>query len=339
MQSEAYQLDFTMRKYLNQFINQLKEALVIGDNTAFNNPNKQIDNVLICGLGGSGIAGVMISKLFASHINVPIIMNNDYDIPAFVGKNTLVIVSSYSGNTEETLSSMEKAIEKGAEIACITSGGQVKEIAEANNWNVIVLPGGNPPRACFAYSIVSQHFIFENYNLIDKTWRKDVASAINLLESQQESILTIADEVATKLIDKVTVVYSSDEYQGVAVRFCQQIAENSKMLCWNNKFPEMNHNEIVGWCKENKQLAVVFLEFDDDFHRIQKRMDLTKDVVMEHASSVSSIKAVGESKLEKVLYQVYLTDWVTVLNAEKRDVDSIEIEAILGLKRKLEAYS
>lgn len=328
-----------MRKYLNQFINQLKEALVIGNNTSFNISDKRIDNVLICGLGGSGIAGVMISKLFASHIKVPIIMNNDYNIPGFVNENTLVIVSSYSGNTEETLSSMEKCIERGAEIACITSGGKVKEIAEANNCNVIILPGGNPPRACFAYSLVSQHFIFENYNLISDSWRNEVTNAIDLLERENETIMNQADAIATKLIDKITVVYASDEYQGVAVRFCQQIAENSKMLCWNNKFPEMNHNEIVGWCSENKKLAVVFLEFDDDFHRIQKRMELTKDVVGQYASSVSSINAKGSSKLEKVLYQVYLTDWVTVLNSEKRNVDSIEIEAILDLKRKLEAYS
>ena len=140
-----------MNNYIEGFTSHIKEALEIGNNSVFSYAKNPISNILICGLGGSGIGGTIVKDLLSKKISIPITTSKGYDIPAFVNKSTLVIACSYSGNTEETLIALEKCIEKDAEIAIITSGGALKKIAEEKNLNHIIIPGGHPPRAMFGY--------------------------------------------------------------------------------------------------------------------------------------------------------------------------------------------
>ncbi|MEY5041536.1 MAG: hypothetical protein RLZZ414_1084 [Bacteroidota bacterium] len=324
-----------MRDYVLGTSGQIENALKIVDSTVFYPAKNQINNIVICGLGGSGIAGQIIAKLMESKVNKPVTVINDYDIPFFANQNTLVIVSSYSGNTEEISSCILQAQEKKCEIACISSGGEVAQIATINKYNWIKVPSGFPPRTCFAYSLIAQHALFQHYGLINDSWKKEAQETVDYLNAHLEDIQLEAKKLADKLTNKIAVVYSSSKYNGVAVRFCQQIAENAKQLCWSNKFPEMNHNEIVGWTTKNENLSVVFLHFKNDHERVSKRMDLTKDVVKQYASDVQSISSKGNSELQEVLYMVYLTDWVSVFIAENRKVDPIEIKAIDNLKNEL----
>ncbi len=324
-----------MRDYVLGTSGQIENALKIVDSTVFYPAKNQINNIVICGLGGSGIAGQIIAKLMESKVNKPVTVINDYDIPFFANQNTLVIVSSYSGNTEEISSCILQAQEKKCEIACISSGGEVAQIATINKYNWIKVPSGFPPRTCFAYSLIAQHALFQHYGLINDSWKKEAQETVDYLNAHLEDIQLEAKRLADKLTNKIAVVYSSSKYNGVAVRFCQQIAENAKQLCWSNKFPEMNHNEIVGWTTKNENLSVVFLHFKNDHERVSKRMDLTKDVVKQYASDVQSISSKGNSELQEVLYMVYLTDWVSVFIAENRKVDPIEIKAIDNLKNEL----
>jgi glucose/mannose-6-phosphate isomerase len=324
-----------MRDYVLGTSGQIENALKIVDSTVFYPAKNQINNIVICGLGGSGIAGQIIAKLMESKVNKPVTVINDYDIPFFANQNTLVIVSSYSGNTEEISSCILQAQEKKCEIACISSGGEVAQIATINKYNWIKVPSGFPPRTCFAYSLIAQHALFQHYGLINDSWKKEAQETVDYLNAHLEDIQLEAKRLADKLTNKIAVVYSSSKYNGVAVRFCQQIAENAKQLCWSNKFPEMNHNEIVGWTSKNENLSVVFLHFKNDHERVSKRMDLTKDVVKQYASDVQSISSKGNSELQEVLYMVYLTDWVSVFIAENRKVDPLEIKAIDNLKNEL----
>lgn len=324
-----------MRDYVLGTSGQIENALKIVDSTVFYSAKNQINNIIICGLGGSGIAGQIIAKLMESKVNKPITVINDYDIPFFANQNTLVIVSSYSGNTEEISSCILQAQQKNCEIACISSGGEVAQIATDNKYNWIKVPSGFPPRTCFAYSLIAQHALFQHYGLINDSWKKEAQETIKYLNTNLNDIQSEAKKLADKLTNKIAVIYSSSKYNGVAVRFCQQIAENAKQLCWSNKFPEMNHNEIVGWTTKNENLSVVFLHFQNDHERVSKRMDLTKDVVKQYASDVQSISSKGNSELQEVLYMVYLTDWVSVFIAENRKVDPIEIRAIDNLKNEL----
>lgn len=324
-----------MEKLVTAFTNQLEEALLIVGSTTFKPAENKIENVLICGLGGSGIGGVVVSNIISDSVNVPIITNNDYDIPNFVGPNTLVIISSYSGNTEETLSALDKIMAKGAEVACITSGGKVQQISDDKGYNYILLPGGNPPRACFTYSFVCQNAIFEKYGLIDTSWKTDVEEAIAIIQSNLDELKREASNVAKKIKGTIPAIYSAQKYSGVTKRFCQQLQENSKTLCWSNTFPEMNHNEIVGWSKEYKDVSILFLEFSNTFYRTEKRISFTRDRIKPLASSVSNVVAKGKSERAQILYMVCITDWISVFLAKEQNIDPIAIEAIDALKAEL----
>ena len=324
-----------MENLVTAFTDQLKEALSIVKQTEFKASKNEISNVLICGLGGSGIGGVVVSNLIAETVSVPVLTNNDYSIPNFVNKNTLVIISSYSGNTEETLHALSQIMEKGAEVACITSGGKVKEIADQIGYNYIFLPGGNPPRACFTYSFVSQNAIFEKYGLIPSGWEKEVQEAIEIIENGLDTIKEEASAVANQIVGTIPAVYTAQEYSGIGKRFCQQLQENSKALCWSNTFPEMNHNEIVGWSKKYENVSVIFLEFKETFYRTVRRMEFTKDRISAYASSINTVKSKGNSERAQVLYMVCITDWISVYLAKEKNVDPIAIEAIDALKAEL----
>src|ERR1044071_114002 len=148
-----------MKKLIENFPNQLREAIEIA-NAAKLSPKNNIQNIIVTGLGGYGIGGTILTELVSDYCKVPVLINKDYFLPAFTGPNTLVIVSSYSGNTEETLNAMQQALDKKAQIVCVTAGGTVEEIAKQNHLDVIKIPGGNPPRSCIGYSLVQLVKIF-----------------------------------------------------------------------------------------------------------------------------------------------------------------------------------
>ena len=149
-----------MIKLVDNFPNQLKEALAIANSAIIHEPKKTISNVIITGLGGSGIGGTILTEVLADSVKVPVLINKDYFLPAFVNENTLVIVSSYSGNTEETVQAMEQAMSKNAQLVCITSGGKILELAKQNLIEFIEIPGGQPPRSCIGLSLVQLIKVF-----------------------------------------------------------------------------------------------------------------------------------------------------------------------------------
>jgi len=196
-----------MKTLVSNFSKQLQEALDIAQQSKIS-PPKKIDVVLITGLGGSGIGGTNVAELTIKTSNVPVIISKDYFIPAFVNENTLVIICSYSGNTEETISAMQLAMQKKAQFVCITSGGKVKEIAEQNNFDLIVIPGGFPPRSCIGYSLVQLLHVFEAKQIANLHYKKEVEAAIHLLNEKEEDIKQKAKTFAEKLHGKIPVIYS-----------------------------------------------------------------------------------------------------------------------------------
>jgi len=324
-----------MNDYISSFTDQLREAVSIGETSSFKAAENKVENILICGLGGSGIGGSILSDVLSSEITIPISCSKDYSIPNFVNKNTLVIASSYSGNTEETLSALELCISKGAEIAIVTSAGKLKSIAEENNINHIIIPGGQPPRAMFAYSFTQLFYIFQHYNLINSDFKNSLKNSISLLDSQAEKIKTEAKNLAKSLYKKTPVIYVASGYEGVAIRFRQQLNENSKCLCWHHVVPEMNHNELLGWRTNTENLAVIFLRNKSDLKRNQVRMDINKTVISEFTNDIFDIYSQGNSNLENSLYLINFGDWVSWFLSELNEVDAIEIDVINFLKDKL----
>jgi glucose/mannose-6-phosphate isomerase len=326
-----------MKKLVQNFTNQLKEAIAIA-NKAVVSSGEGIENIVITGLGGSGIGGTIISELVANTCKVPIVTNNDYFLPAFVNEKTLVIVSSYSGNTEETLSAMQQAITKKAHIACVTSGGKVLEMAKAGQLDFIEIPGGFPPRSCIGYSLVQLIKILVVKGFAPASLFTDLENAVKLLDEKNIFIKSEALDVAKKLANKLTVIYSLGTCEGTVVRFRQQINENSKMLCWHHRLPEMNHNELVGWTTRNENLAVVTFHTSYDYARTKRRYEVCRPIFESYSSSVSDIIAKGESRLEQFLYLINIGDWISCYSADIRQVDPVEVNVIDKLKAELSKF-
>lgn len=324
-----------MRKLVEQFPAQLDEALHIARAATLRNPKSTIQNVLISGLGGSGIGGTIVSELASASAKVPISVTKGYFIPEFVGANTLVIVSSYSGNTEETLACYEQAYQRGAHIVCITSGGQIAEKAKEWGHDLILIPGGMPPRACLGYSFVQLLRIFSANALLPANALEQVNLSIISLKNNQQKITQEAVQIAEQLYGKIPIIYCTTSFEGVAIRFRQQINENSKMLCWHHVIPEMNHNELVAWAGGDQRFAVVLLRDPQEYIRNDYRISINKEIIRKKTDSFIEVFAQGTGVIEKVLWLIHLGDWVSVELADKNGVDAIEVNVISYLKGEL----
>jgi glucose/mannose-6-phosphate isomerase len=324
-----------MQELIEDFTKHISESINISKATTLSPFSGKIENVLICGLGGSGIGATIITQVVSQDANCPITVNKDYKIPSFVNQNTLVLCCSYSGNTEESLEMLTQAEAKGATIACVTAGGQLEKIAKEKGYNHIIIPNGHPPRAAFGLAFPTLFFMLNHYDVISDNYVDQFNNAIVTINAEEENIIKEAKEITEKLVNKIPVIYSDANYEGVSIRFRQQINENSKMLCWHHSIPEMNHNELVGWRTKNEDLAVVILRNDDDYFRTQKRMEVNKTVFEKYTSTIIEIFSKGNSKLEQSLYLIHLGDWVSILLGNKNGVDITEVDVITALKGEL----
>jgi glucose/mannose-6-phosphate isomerase len=325
----------TMKTLVANFSKQLTEAIQIGNNAKLTASEKPVLNVLICGLGGSGIGGTIVSELAAAYATVPINVCKGYFIPSYVNENTLVIISSYSGNTEETLNCLKLALTRKAKITAVTSGGKVLEEAKAKGFDCIVVPGGMPPRSCLGYSLTQLFFILGFHKIIHTNYKAELEASVKLLDSEEINIISEATIIAEKIKDKIPVIYATTYNEGIAIRFRQQLNENAKILCWHQVIPEMNHNELVGWTEKNDALSVLIFLDRDDYSRNLARVEINKEVIMRHTSNVREVWSKGKSAIEKTIYFIHLGDWISVILGEMRGVDLMEVNVINALKSKL----
>ncbi|MGP8215093.1 MAG: bifunctional phosphoglucose/phosphomannose isomerase [Bacteroidia bacterium] len=323
-----------MNDLINGFPKQLEEAVSIAQNAKLSKPKTSINKVVICGLGGSGIGGTIVKETIQHEATVPIEVMKSYTLPAYVDAGTLVICSSYSGNTEETLESFNAAVKCKAHIVCITSGGKLLELAKANGYDAIVIPAGMPPRSCLGYSLTQLFRIIE-FHGIAPAYSGQILSASKLLVENQPSLMKAAQRMAEILVNKFPVIYSTSLHEGVAIRFRQQLNENAKILCWHHVIPEMNHNELVGWSHEYPQVAVLIFRDTEEHPRNELRIELCKKIFEKYAHVVIEIPSKGKTVIEKKLYWIYFGDWVSWYLSEMRHVDATEVKVIEQLKKDL----
>jgi len=324
-----------MENLIKRFPKQLDEAMAIGRSTEIRKSEHEIRNILVCGMGGSGIGGNLVKELLAGELKIPMQVNKNYFIPAWVNKHSLLIISSYSGNTEESVMAAKEALKQGAHIVAVSSNGAIAQMAADNNFDLIKIPGSMPPRACLGYSFVQQFYIFFRLGLISKDFESYLKAAINLLDTEQEDIIQKAALLASKIAHTLPVIYCDARMESVAIRFRQQLNENAKMLCWHHVIPEMNHNELVGWRSENKELALIVLRNTDDYGNIQKRMEFTKEVAAKYAGHVIDIYSKGFNLFLQSLYLIHYIDWVSLFVSRERKVDETEVKVIDRLKQTL----
>ncbi len=325
-----------MDQLIQRFPAQLVEALEIGEAATLNPHSQPINKVYVAGLGGSGIGANFVQEFTKEEIKVPYLIGKGYDNPAYIDQNTLYVASSYSGNTEETLTALSKIENSGAKIVIITSGGKLLAIAKEKGYEYIQVPGNWPsPRACLGFSLVCQLYVLFKLNLISKTAIDQVKSSIDLIKYDQDEIKAKAEKIAEILHGKIPIIYVSDRMESVALRLRQQINENSKFLAWHHVIPEMNHNELVGWKDVNENVAVIFFRNKDDYHRNAVRMDINKDTIAKLAATTIEITSKGQNLIEKSIYLVHLGDWISWYLAQLRGVDALEVNVIDALKAEL----
>lgn len=324
-----------MKRLIAEFTKQIKHAIQISEFESLTPVGKEIKNVVICGMGGSGIGGNIVSEAMATELDIPVVVNKDYHVPNFVGVNTLVIISSYSGDTEETVKAMHDAMNKGSKIVCITSGGEIGNIAMQKSIDLILIPKGIPPRAAIAYSIIQILHILAFYSIISPLYKKQLQAAIKLIDEDERNIVRDAKETASLLSGKLPVLYSISGMESVAIRLCQQLNENSKSLCWHNVFPELNHNELQGWRERNSNMVVIMFRNYTDYMRTAKRIDISSEIISHHDCIVKEVYSKGNSPLEQILYLIHWGDWVSYFLAEMKGVDTMDIRVITHLKSEL----
>jgi len=324
-----------MEQLIKDFPQNISDALIIAQKATITKPDKNITNVVICGMGGSGIGGKIVAEWLQDFAPVPVAILNDYSLPNYVNNQSLVIGSSYSGNTEETLEALHTALDRGAHIIGICSGGQLESFCRANGFEFITVPGGNPPRSAIAFSIVQLMHIFNMFGYIPATTYADLSKSILLLQEQNTQIHEEAKKIATHLYGKVGVIYCLNGYEGVAVRARQQFNENSKYLAWHHVIPEMNHNELVGWGGGDNRFAVLVLLSDDCHPKNKQRYAINKPVIEAKAGHIFEARSIGSSKVIRSVYFIHLVDWASYYLCQLNKADIMDIDVIDNLKEAL----
>jgi glucose/mannose-6-phosphate isomerase len=324
-----------MKDLILAFPKHIEEAFEIANKSKLKTPKNQINNIIICGMGGSGIGAKIVSNWVQNEIKIPITLVTDYTLPAFASQNSLVIGSSYSGNTEETLSSLEEARALGAHVVCICSGGKMQVFCQENEYDCILVPGGNPPRSTLAYSLVQLLHILKSFGFISSSTLDQMKISGPMLSKNLSDIQKVAQQISSHLFGKVGILYGETIYEGVIVRARQQFNENSKYLCWHHTIPEMNHNELVGWGGGDHRFAPIFFETSDVHPRNKKRFEITKNATSEKCGSVFTLQAMGASRVEQSLYLIHVVDWASYYLCEANNQDIIDIKIIDYLKGEL----
>ncbi len=293
--------------------------------------------VVFCGMGGSGVAGE-ICKILGEDQSVPFWIHKDYGIPSFVDEHTWVITTSYSGNTEETLSSYKVALEKGAKVLAISSGGKLGEWAKRDGVPWIEVPSGFPPRTALGYLWTPIARFLQRAGLLPEWDWQALAAFLESRQSDLEKSDSIAKDLADKFYLRIPVFYASRQFFPIAERWRSQLNENSKAVVHTAMLPEMNHNEITGIIHPEdlvEELWVVFLEFSQDHDRVKRRIRETQDLISEAVMGTTLFHPQGETLVEEVFDAIYTGDYISYFLALNYGVDPIAIPRIDELKRRM----
>ena len=305
---------------------------------------RRVNRVVALGMGGSAIGGDLLRVLAEPECALPIVTNRDYTVPAFVNADTLVIASSYSGNTEETLSAFQEVRQRGAALLAITTNGKLAQQARELGAPLLTFRYQSQPRAALGYSLVSLIGVMQRLDFIgDKA--ADLEEAIAVMEALQEEIRetvsvteNLAKQLARRLHGRLPVIYGSGYLGEVAHRWKTQLNENAKAWSFFEQLPELNHNAVVGY-QFPKELAerilVVMLTSSLDHPRNKARFQVTQEILTRHGIAYETIEARGKSPLAQMLSAIHFGDYVSFYLAMLYEVDPTPVQAIGYLKERL----
>ena len=299
-----------------------------------------IQNIVLAGMGGSALAGEFIKAWLGNRLSIPFEIVRGYDLPNYVGENTLLILSSYSGNTEETLSCFEQAKKSSAAMVIMSAGGKLAEGAE--DYSYLQIPGGVQPRLTVLYGAKALASLFEQMGLVEgvvdelETNAEWLLSEVENFTSNIKEANNPAKQIAKQLTGHPVVVYGGPNLEMVAMKWKIDINENAKQIAFWNRLPEFNHNEFIGWQHpKDNNLRVIELKSSLDNDRIEKRYEVSNRLLSGIMPAPIIVEAHGETKLQQMLWTLLLGDFVSVYLAVLNQTDPVPVELIEKLKKDL----
>jgi len=297
--------------------------------------------IIICGMGGSAIGGEIL-EILPRKINFSVFVNRGYTLPQLVNKEAIVFTISYSGNTEETLTAYKEAKKRGISLVSICSGGKLREWSKRDKVPCFVIPSGMPPRTALGYLFIPMLKVTEQLKWIEKENYKELFQVLSNIRRNSAPSVPIernrAKIISSKLLGKIPLIYGIEgKTDVIAHRWKTQFNENSKVLAFWNVFPELNHNEVVGWEKERNlnKFYFLFIRDKEEGERIKKRIEITQNILKDKGASWEEIWTRGESLLTRIFSAIYFGDWVSFYLALLQNVDPTAIKTIDLLKQKM----
>ena len=328
--------NISMRQLIEGLGAQMSEALKVSvtrapsDRTPFR-------GAVVLGMGGSGIGGAVLADMVRAKSPMPVQAVSDQVLPGWVGADCLVVASSYSGNTEETLAALNEAERRGCTLAAVTSGGTLGTRADEGGWPVVHMPGGNPPRSQFGRSFLGLCALLHAFDVLPAASWEALQQGVAQLDGP--SCAERGEALAQAVEGKKIYLYGDTPMRSLLTRWRQQLNENSKLLANVEVFPEMNHNELVGWESGDEACVAVLLRTPDDHARTQLRMDITAKVFQDQGADVIEVEPDGETLWARLLDAVWVGDWMSLVLAERADVDPVDIRFIDHLKNTLSGHA
>jgi glucose/mannose-6-phosphate isomerase len=293
----------------------------------------QFNNIVIGGLGGSGIGGRIVKSLFAHDMPIPVETIADYTLPAYVNEKSLVILASYSGNTEETLTMYDKVKKRGSKMLTLSTGGKLKELALADGQYFLQVEAGFQPRMALGFSLTLLIKIFAE--LIERDIQAELKHLVETFATSasfEQSAQEIFEAIKSKTKSKF-VVLTDGPMESVGIRFAQQVQENAKHECFQHVLPEMNHNVIESYYGT---LDTVFFLIDSlQNDRVSSRFEFIGNLLSVENHKVVNL-TMDNFSIQSVYEMIYLLDWVSIYVADHRKVDSLNVPNIASLKAFLE---
>jgi glucose/mannose-6-phosphate isomerase len=318
-----------MRGFAERFAKLTEEGIKIGND--FNPPKVDgITNVIVCGLGGSGVCGDLLVDV--GKLSVPVIVVKDYHLPKFANEKSLVFCISYSGNTEETLSQFMQAKNLGCKTIAITSGGKLREWSEKLNIPCLVIPGGYNPRDALQLMMYPLLITLQKIGFGD--FEKNFQESLDVIGKINTHDL---DDLAGRIKNSRLAIYGTSDHMGSLRRIKNEFNENAKMAVMYDYFPEINHNEMNGYQRTGltKNVDVIFLRDRHETEEMKVRIEVTKEMLGHYVNTINELWAVGESKLARTMSFVFMGAYVTAKIASLTGINREKVPFVDRLKEAL----
>lgn len=297
------------------------------------------DNIILCGVGGSAVSGDFAADCCFTESVKPIRLSKYPDLPRWVGSRTLAIVSSYSGNTVETMEMYRQAKERGCIVVAVTSGGLLRVAAEGAGDKLVLLPEGMHPRHAIGFMIGYTLAVIHAAGGPDLSGRiKEFIPALKLF--RDEVALPsgcLARQLAADLAGKVPVICSDSSMRSVAFRWKTQINENSKFVAFCDSVPSFNRGSLATWCEtiRDNYLLILLVGTDDSMCNNTSYLEAAASTLRESEAPVKVIRLGGDSTLENMFRAIILGDYMSIYMAERRGIDAAEVRPVMQMKAKL----